>query len=926
MGRLPLVDGWKLQCWALAGRDAASVSTPNADCSGWHETTVPATVLTALIKQGVYPDPRVWPNAFRIPDSSDEFNQAHDLGKHSHLPDGANPWRMPWWYRVEFVLAEQGVSGPGSPPHGDRVWLNLDCLNYRADVWVNGRQVANSDQLVGMFRRFRLDITDYLRSGANALAILVHPVDHPGVPDTQLEVFGEVRGFHKDICNDVTEVMTVGYDCFPTVPDRNMGLVQEVFLEFTGPVDIRDTFVRTDLDLPELDPARLTISAELLNTSAQSVSGVLEGSITDPDGETVASFRRPTTLLSHEARTITITPTDAAELSLHSPQLWWPNTYGAQPMYRLVLTFTPDTGAPTYAEAPFGIRRLDRELYELDGAHGFRLYVNGERIFQRGGYIQPEMTFDWNPERVETELGYLRHANLNYVAFEDIPNPPDWYLDLCDRLGIMFWTCFYDCYWLQVNRPWDVDLQVLQDGTADIARRYRNHPCLVVHMAQNEGETRQDVYEMWRRTVLAHDDTRYLIPSGSFPDYRTEVPAWFARELPVGCNDYMPKTYSWQLPWVYYKLVREDRNWMFMIESGAASVPPVESLLRFMPHLSDLPPHPGDSPAYPLDEAWAHYGANRYYEWFDRGLRLLYGEPTDLADYVWKAHLVTYDQHRALFEAVHHRMWDITSGFGEWKLNSAFPDIQWQVYDWYLTPMVSLYAIRKACAKLAVQLCPLDGAVSVVNSGLQPVAGLTVQATAYDLELNTLCHRSAPVSMGANCCSEVFAIERPVSADEVPVYFVKLLLTDAAGEPVADNFYWLSPRLDDYEIVFQDDMRKFPANRPLALPRQSPCLPELAALPPVTLQVEASRPEGDGAAVGVRVSNAGGGLAFFVRLRVLRECDGEEVLPAYWTDNYFSLLPGESKALAVQLPGAPAGGFAVAVDGWNVEPGRTQVR
>ncbi len=926
MPRLDLTGGWKLQCSALAGRDAAGISTPGADCTGWHEVAVPATVLSALVERGVYPDPRVWPNAFRIPDSSDELNQAHDLGKYSHLPDGANPWRMPWWYRVEFVLGERGGNGAGSPAPGGRVWLNLDCLNYRADVWVNGRQVANSDQLVGMFRRFRLDITDHVGGGANALAVLVHPVDHPGVPDTQLEVFGEVRGFHKDICNDVTEVMTVGYDCFPTVPDRNMGLVQEVWLDYTGPVDIRDPFVRTDLDLPELNPARLTISAELLNTSAQTVSGVLEGTIGDPDGETVASFRRPTTLLSHEARTITITPTDAAELSLHSPRLWWPKTYGGQPMYGLRLTFAPDTGTPTRVETPFGIRRLDRELHELDGAHGFRLYVNGERIFQRGGYIQPEMTFDWGPERVEAELRYLAQANLNYVAFEDIPNPPDWYLDLCDRLGIMFWTCFYDCYWLQFNRPWDVDLQVLEDCTVDIACRYRNHPCVVVHMAQNEGETRQDVYEMWRRTVLAQDDTRYLVPSGSFPDYRTEVPAWFARELPVGCNDYMPKTYSWQLPWVYYKLVREDRNWMFMIESGAASVPPLESLLRFMPHLPDLSPNPGDNGTYPLDEAWAHYGANRYYEWFDRGLRLLYGEPTDLADYVWKAHLVTYDQHRALFEAVHHRMWDITSGFGEWKLNSAFPDIQWQVYDWYLTPMVSLYAIRKACARLAVQLCPLDGVVSVVNSGLQPVADLTLQATVHDLQLNVLGRHSAPVAVAANSFTEVLTLDRPSSAAEAPVYFVKLVLSDAAGDIVADNFYWLSPRLEDYEIVYDGDMREFPANRPLAVPRQTPCFPELANLPPVSLQVEASPTSGPEPAVHVDVSNPSDKLAFFARARVVRAGDGEEVLPAYWTDNYFSLLPGESKALAVQLPGAPAGGLVVAVDGWNVEGRRVEVR
>jgi hypothetical protein len=905
----------------LVAVGGAAVSQPGLAPAGWHAAQVPTTVLRALVRDGTYPDPRFGLDSFRIPDSSDEFNAQHGLARFSHLPDGRNPWREPWWYRREFELP-----GLGADSHA---WLNLDCLNYRAEVWVNGRQVADRDQLVGMFRRFRLDITPTAVAGRNAVAILVYPVDHPGVPDTQLEVFGKVRDFRKDICNDVTEVMTIGYDCFPTVPDRNLGLVQEVSVELTGPVDLRHPFVRCELPLPALDPARLTVSAELVNAGPGVVSGALEGEVTAPDGTVVAAFRRPVTLFGHEPQVVTVTPTDAPALVLAKPQLWWPNTYGAQPLYGLRLRFVTAAGnVSAETQTPFGIRRIDRELHERDGAHGFRLLVNGQRIFQRGGYVQPEMMFDWDPARVEAELRYLAHANLNYVVFEDIPNPPDWYLDLCDRLGILFWNCFYDCYWLQYNRPWNVDLQVLEDCTVDLVRRYRNHPSLVIYMSQNEGETREDVYEMWRRTVLALDPTRFLVPSGSFPDYRTPVPEWFRRELPVGMNDYMPKTYSWQLPQVYYRFVREQRNWMFMIESCSASVPPLESLVRFIPQLAELGPNSGNDPRYPLDSTWAHFGANSYYEWFDRGLRLLYGEPKDVRDYVWKAHLVTYDQHRAFFEAVHHRLWDLTSGFGEWKLNSAFPDIQWQVYDWFLRPMVSLYAIRKACARLAVQLCPLDGVVSVVNNGFAPATGLTVQAEVRDLGLAVLGQQSAAIDVEANACREVLGLSLPTSAAATPVYFVKLELRDPAGSVVADNLYWLSPRLDDVEVLFTDDLRKFPANRPLLVPRQTPCFPELASLPPASLEPIAERlppPPRGGAALRVRLANRGRGLAFFIRARIVRAADGEELLPAYWSDNYVSLLPGQAKDLPVDLPAAPAEGLALAVDGWNVPPARAAI-
>jgi exo-1,4-beta-D-glucosaminidase len=912
MDRLELNQGWRIQHSALDARGGEAISVPGAATDGWHETTAPRTVLCSLIRDGTYPDVRIWPNAFRVPDSSDRFNEEQDLARYSHLPGGRNPWRDPWWYRTEFAL--EAITP------GQRVWLNLLSLNYRAEVWVNGSRLADREQIAGMFQRFRLDVTDSVREGRNALALLICPVDHAGDPETQLEVYGKVRGFHTDLCNDVTEVMSVGYDCFPTVPDRNLGLVQEVSLDLTGPVDLRHPFVRSRLDLPALDPARLTVSVELINASAAALRGVLEGAISDPAGRQVAAFTRPVTLLGRETREITVTSTDAPELALADPQLWWPNTYGGQPLYTLRLTFTPKEAPPSRVSARFGVRRVDRELHEVDGAHGFRLLVNGQRIFQRGGYVQPEMMFDWDRDRVAAELRYLAHANLNYVVFEDIPNPPDWYLDLCDELGLLFWNCYYDCYWLQYNRPWDIDVALLEDCTVDIAKRYRNHPSLIVNMAQNEGETREDVYEMWRRTVLQHDPERILIPSGSFPWYRAGTPPWFDRELPVGCNDYMPKTYGWQLPAAYYQLVRDFRNWMFMIESGAASVPPLESLLEFMPHLAELGPNPEDNPTWPLDAAWAHYGANSYYEWFDRGLRLLYGEPTDLADYVRKAHLTTYDQHRGFFEAVHHRMWDLTSGFGEWKINSAFPDIQWQLYDWFLRPMVSLYAIRKACASFAIQLSPLDRTVTVVNSTLAPARGLQARAVAYDDRLAVLVEQTQRIDLAANSAGEVLALQLPASVTDLPVYYVKLELRDAAGGLLADNLYWLSAALEDVEVLLDPaQAHAWPANKPIMLPRHTPCLGALAGLPMVRPGLRA-RPTERGLAV--EVDNGSEHLAFFIRARVLR--DGREALPALWSDNYFSLLPGESKALTVEFPPAE-GACSVALDGWNIVPVSVEV-
>ena len=222
---------------------------------------------------------------------------------------------------------------------------------------------------------------------------------------------------------------------------------------------------------------------------------------------------------------------------------------------------------------------------------------------------------------MDTEVRYLTEANMNLTYFEDVSNPPDEFLDACDKYGLMFGNCFYGCYWMTPGSGNPADLDLLERSTIDIVKRYRNHPSLVLYMAMNEGDTREDVYEMWRKHILALDGTRLFIPSASFPDSRKDVPEWIKKDTPVGMNDAEPKSYGWQEPAQYYRWVRESRDWMFKMESGSASLPPVDSLRRFIPDLWDAKP----GKLFPLTETWAHHGANHYYKPYDEALRRLYG-------------------------------------------------------------------------------------------------------------------------------------------------------------------------------------------------------------------------------------------------------------------------------------------------------------
>ncbi|HUT94868.1 MAG TPA: glycoside hydrolase family 2 protein [Thermoguttaceae bacterium] len=880
--RMQLREGWLLKSSYQMKEEGDTLSTCGFTPQGWHSTRVPSTVLNTLTKNAVYPDVRIGLNSFRIPDASDQFNQEHDLAKFSHLPDRRNPWKDPYWYRTEFTLPEAA--------RGRRVWLNFDGIHYRADVWLNGRRVADSSQVVGSFSRYRFDVTDHVRfEGArqNCLAVKIHQMDHPGTPETQLVPFGKDRKYQKEGMQDVGLAMFIGYDCMGTVPDRNIGLWQDVSLEFRGLVEIRDPFVVTQLPLPQTSPAALKVTAVLVNSTGAAQEGVLKGTIEETGGQFETSVR----LAPGETKQLVFAADEHPALRIQDPRLWWPRNYGPQNLYHLVLRFEAAGQVADQQRIAFGIRQVTRELHKLDGAHGLRVHVNGQKVFCRGGYIQPELLFDWDAKRIEAEIRYLAEANINIVYFEDIPNPPDVFLDLCDKYGLMFGNCFYGCYWMLPgsNRPLDTEL--LARGTIDIIHRYRNHPSLVLYMAMNEGETREDVYTRWRKEILDRDGTRLFIPSGSFPDYRTNVPAWIKPDLPTGANDYPPKSYGWVGPSQYFHWVREQRNWMFMLESGCPSPPPYDSLRRFLPDLDNAPP----GPTYPVTAAWAHHDACHYFGPYDAALRKLYGQPQSVLDYLAKAAQLTANEHRAMYEAANHRLWDITSGFSEWKLNAAWPSVEWQLYDWYLRPTVAFYYVKKACEPVHVQLTPLDGAVTVVNNRLEPQGGLEVRARVYDFGGKLRWEKAAKLDMPANCYREVFTI--PGDLDLTPVYFVALNLRDRDGNQVSDNFYWLTSK-------------------------DASDLAKLDRLPPVRLDSSCElQRTGQEWVARVRVTNRTDQVAFFAHLVLTKGPRGEEILPVLWDDNYFSLPPGESKQVTVRVAAEDVGEAQPALElgGWNIE-------
>ena len=882
-----------LQSSVLVEADGQTVSSVAFTPQDWHGVQVPSTVLRALVAAGVYPDPYVGMNNMRIPDASDEFNRTFDLARFSHLPGQANPWSKPWWYRAEFELPRL--------PAGTQLWLNFEGINYRADVWLNGHRIADSAHVVGMFEMFSFPVTEHVRAGQpNVLAVRIHPLDEPGLPaDPQVTVFGpfgENGGLTGDIGKNVTMQSSVGWDWIPEVHDRNMGIWQDVFLSVTGPVDLRFPHVVTDLPLPETRPARLTVSAELWNTSHEPVTGMLEVSIRS-GGERVIAVRRPVTLNAERDSLVTLSPDDYPQLEVEDPLLWWPVGYGEPHLYGLELRFTADSGVSDHEALAFGIREVGSEVTTVDGWLRRDFTVNGRRIQIKGGAWVPDMMLARDRQRYWDELRLSREANFNMVRiWGGGITPPAEFFEIADELGLLVWHDFWitgDCQgtWQKGTRDWPLEGDVFISNAVNTAKRLRNHPSLLAWSAGNEGYPRRELYEVLRNEIAARlDGTRPFLPTSGYANPDRSWGLSWPDDHETGA--YSGGPYHWVDPVEYYRLAEAGKDWLFKDEVGIPSVPPLASLVRFIPDL--------DLGSSTLTDTWGYHDAaegNGKFSLYDRALRDRYGEPGTLAAYAWKAQFLNAENYRAIFEAANHDL-ERTAGVILWKTNPAWPSVSWQVYDWYLRPNAGYYYAKTASEPLHVQLHPGTYAVTGVNATFSPARDLTLRVDLYDRHAGRVGGATRPLTLDGEQSREILRLAEVPGWDAGAFRFVRLRLDGPSGETMAENFYWLAPNNDF---------------RPLD------------SLPPVELTATARQEQrGEQVRVTLTLTNRTQHLAFFVHPILARGPGGDEVLPTFWSDNYFSILPGETRTIVADADRFRLGGEAayVQLDGWNVKTAR----
>jgi len=738
------------------------------------------------------------------------------------------------------------------------IWLNFDGINYAAAVWVNGAQVGTTR---GAFLRGVFDITAEVKPGMPAaVAVLVSPQPHPGNPNEHTLR----NGVRNDIGHNggITAIdgptffCTIGWDWLPGIRDRDTGIWRKVFLSSSGPVLVRDPLVTTDLPLPRTDSTDVSVEATLDNVSDSPQKGTFKGTIEN------VSFEQQIELAPHAARTVRFEPKTTAVLHIDRPRLWWPNGYGPQNLYRLHLEFKAEGETSDAVDVGFGVRKI---TYSVPDSDNLTLSVNGVKVFVRGGNWGIDEGLKRIPrERLEAQIRMHQLANLNMIRNWVGQSTSEDFYELCDKYGILLWDEFFQPN--PLDGPDPEDIPTYMANVRDKVLRFRNHPSIAIWCARNEGFPPKEIDDALRKLMNELEPTRRYQPSST-----------------AGAGVRSGGPYNWRKPSEFYQ-VTDD---FFKTETGSVSIPTLESIHGMMPRKD----------WETINDDWAEHDMARGAqsgEVYPGILAARYGRISNLADFVRKGQMANYEAFRAMYEGRNAQLFHPTTAVITWASNPSQPSFVWQIYHYDLEPNASLFAVKHAGEPVHIQFNQAEGMVQVIDNLPTPLEGAVAHIAIYNLDGTLASGHEETVNASPYRATNLTQVQFPKEVSFV--HFLKLDLTDAQGKLLSSNFYWLnqpwSP--DDFS-----DLEKMPA---------------------VELSAEVERKDEDGKrVVAVALHNTTPGIALMAHLQ-LRRASGERVLPAYASDNYVTLLPGESKTVYIEagLSAFQGEDALVVVDGWNV--------
>ena len=794
----------------------------------WIATDIPNTVLASLVNAGVYKDIYTGMNMKSIP--TEQF-------------------RNSWMYFNSFDWHKED---------GENVVLDLNGINYKANIWLNGQQIADTLTIYGVYKQYELDVTSALKDN-NKLVI---------------EVFPPVPGD-----------FTIGFvDWAPVPPDNNMGIWREVSLVKSRGVALTETYIYGDFDVENPNTADLYISTLLKNNSREKKDVTLEGSI----GE--MSFLYQVSLKGGEEKLVSLSPKDIDQLKITEPKLWWPHTMGEPHLYKLKLTVKDETVISSSEEVSFGIRKVEDYLNK-NGDRGYE--INGKKILIKGAGWVDDLMLSNDKAYDEAQILYAKQMNFNTIRFEGFWGKSDHIYDLCDRQGLLLMVGF-SCQWewseylggKKFNEDEDgfggvlesEEIQLVAEYFEDQVKWLRNHPSIFVYTVGSDRLPHPDL-ELKELAIMKEYSPSALLLSS----------AKMKNSIHTGTSGVkMEGPYDYVTPNYWYTDTIRGGAFGFNTETGPGPQPPViYSIDKMIPNKKEQ---------WPLDnKQWQYHSGRHAFADMSKFIKAFdnrYGESSNIVDFARYAQVASYEAMRPMYEAFQVNRPNST-GIIQWMLNSAWPETYWQLYDSYLHPTGAFYGAKNGCRIVNAIYNYGDGKIYVSNESLNMIKGV-LKVTLLDTLSNTFYSNDFNIEIPAGDVLLVDDINSHLT-DKITAYFVDLRLVTGANKDVVDNFYWLSTIEDVIDPDYNNSSWVYTPNLSFT------DLTFIRRLPEANISVDVSFAEHNKWLVGnVILTNNSEVVSFFNEMTLV-DNEGAPVLPVIWSDNYISLLPNEEKIVEVKI-------------------------
>ena len=809
---------WQVQSSDKVNMTGDILSTPEAQTKGWIPAQVPSTLMGVLTANGIEP----------------EAMTAEDYAKIDK-----KQFEKSWWYRTTFHLP--------ALKEGEHVLLDFDGICYRANMWLNGQQIANSQEMAGSFRQFEYDVTKQITND-NVLAVEVFRAQ-PGEPN-------------------------IGFaDWNPRPADESMGIYREVRVKTCGNVAVSHSAVRSRVNTETLKEAWLTVATELKNLSDQSVEGVLQGTA---DGQ---SFSCPVTLAPGEDRRFAL----PEEIHIDNPRLWWCHNMGKPELCDLHVEFVENNKVSDSEDVRFGIREIRSYLTD----ENYRAFtLNGKKVLLRGAGWTDDIYLRDTPATNRLQLEYVRDMNMNTVRLEGFWGTSQNLYDLCDELGLFIlvgWSCHWE--WEDYfGAPCDErfggitseeNIELIGQSFEDQVMWLRYHPSIIGWFVGSDMLPKPELEKRYQEFLSKNDDRDYLI---SAKEMESTISGSSGTKM-AGPYEYVGPAY-WYLP------DAPGGAFGFNTETGiGAQLPVKESLVKML----------GNN-LFPIDKRWdilctASSSAMNSLSKLNEVIHNRFGDAKDIDEYLYRADMLNYESTKAMFESFRAR-WPHTTGIIQWMLNGARPGIYWQLYDYYKQPNAAYYGVKKGNAPVQLIYDYHQKAVFAVNETLDPVS---FKASMYLTRNSANEKREQTIRVAPATSVKVFNID----LEDDPAAFLFLKCKDADGKVFESNEYFVVAANDTYDW----DSSSW-VHTPITAYASYKMLDEMTVR---TCELSVSRKEAEsGLLYEVKVSNPTDKVAFMVRLTA-KDSKGNLACPAYWSDNYLTLAPGETKTVTCNLPSLEGG-------------------